>query len=100
MQSSFEKISKHSPCFPSQLGQPPSAMFFCFVFFVLFFVFFLLFCVCVCVCVCVCFVVVVFLQQPQQSIRIQNLNEIAAMTMHLFVKFNFSSPSVSLRNAP
>ena len=26
--------------------------------------------------------------------------EIAAMTMHSFVKFNFYSPSVSLRNAP
>ena len=69
MQSSFEKISKNSPCFPSQRGNPLSA--------------------------------ILFVLRAAAAITPHTKSyEIAIMTMHSFVKFNFSSPSVSLRNAP
>ena len=69
MQSSFEKISKNSSCFPSQLGNWPSA--------------------------------ILFILTAATAITLHTKSyKIATMTKHSFVKFNFSSPSVSLRNAP
>ena len=66
MQSSFEKISKSSPCFPFQRGNPRSAILF-------------------------------ILTAAAAITPYTKSYEIAAMTMHFFVKFNFSSPSLSLR---
>ena len=69
IQSSFEKISKNSPCIPSLRGNPPSA--------------------------------ILFILTAGAVITPHTKSyEIAAMAMHSSVKFNFSSPSVSLRNAP
>ena len=69
MQSPFERISKNPPIFPSQRGNPPTA--------------------------------ILFILKAATAITSHTKSyEIAAMTTHSFVKFNFSSPSVSLRNAP
>ena len=68
MESSFEKINKNTPCFPSQQGNPPSA--------------------------------ILFIMTAAAAITPHTESyEIAAMTRYSFVKFNFSSPSVSLSNA-
>ena len=68
--SLFEKISKNSPCFPSQRGnrRPPSA--------------------------------ILFILTAAAAITPHTKSyEIVVMTMHSVVEFNFSSLSVSLRNA-
>ena len=68
MQSSFKKISKNSPCLPSQRGNLQST--------------------------------ILFILTVAAAITPHTKSyEIAAMMMHSFVKFNFSSPSVCLRNA-
>ena len=60
MQSSFEKISKNSPSFPSQRGNPPSAIMF------------------------------ILTAAAAAITPYTKPYEIAPMTMHSFVKFNFS----------